>query len=666
MSKALNVIYAVVMVAMIGVSAYAIIYSQIQNANFLQTYDPEEDSFWGVVKDDVAIYGIYEETYTPDRLFDEKGYMLLKNQILSVDDQGLDIDTLQDILVASHFLVGNEKIGVSVSQFLDINLLALIFNIVGMNLNLTTMEDLFIPSMSSLHITSSDFIRILDSLSNIFKDLDVEIPSFSFEYANLNTTYNNTYWRNIAEIPNTIKVEQMPTIRNQSKGLEFQVLDNSLPCEIHTQNYQKSGFEGNTSFKLYLNNSESFFEFKQIDFLGSDYASNGIILGFNGTGIYQMQGSKIWFDNGIIQTWIANVDQGKWLKVCDLEDNKWNNINVYYNNSYNQSLVVRVNGVPHLANYTIEDASYEFQVNKVAFTLNGTEPSRTYLDDIGLFFKANSDPSGNNALVESVQSFLLYDFPIAQFINSLSIYNAMFFPKVFNYDAFYDFLLACLRVVDRFIAQYIPSMPIKFEDKFKECFLNEQNSFSIQMNSTLIENLVKFLQEDMNMEQIKGLQIHFVEGHADWEIKSTWDKQIGMMNDTHFKIDYLDLNVSREIGMKLICTRSPNGFQDGYYYYNQTWFTENYTTINRPYARLISELNNDIYPNQIPSEWDLFDPALISEAFLEEFDYQPMILDYMKENVPTLLLASGGVIGASSGLSFLIVKIIASIKKDDD
>ena len=47
----------------------------------LTNYDPEEDAYWGMIKDDVLIYGIYDKLEFENG-FNEKSYALLKHIIL--------------------------------------------------------------------------------------------------------------------------------------------------------------------------------------------------------------------------------------------------------------------------------------------------------------------------------------------------------------------------------------------------------------------------------------------------------------------------------------------------------------------------------------------------------------------------------------------------------
>jgi hypothetical protein len=165
------------------------------------------------------------------------------------------------------------------------------------------------------------------------------------------------------------------------------------------------------------------------------------------------------------------------------------------------------------------------------------------------------------------------------------------------------------------------------------------------------------------------------EGKMDWYYEMSWDKKIMMLNASRFVYNFADIGATRELGFKLICTRSDKVFEDGYYYYNSTYFESNITNPNpilRPYVRHVSFLNNDSYPQYIPKEWDIFDPATIVGSFLKEFDTSPLINKYARENVPIIALAISGIVAASSALTYAIsglfdfIKSKRKIKVDND
>lgn len=274
-----NKIYIIGSIAMISILITSIVVNTINlhSSSLLTNYDPEEDAYWGMISEDVLIFGIYDELDFGDT-FNQKSYALMKHDILAIDDQGIDSDSYPDLLLNSLYLLGNEEIKVSIGDCLDLNLLGFIAQFLtlftGIELDISSI---YVPTFPSFHFVNSEFLTLLDTISTSLINL-AEFPSFSFDYETLNQMYDSQYWDNLAESPNSINATQLFLDRDWSKGLKFSLIDNSSLCEIQSSSFNPMIAKGNVSYWVFPDN-ESFFEFYQIDnSLGSHdpYKQNGL------------------------------------------------------------------------------------------------------------------------------------------------------------------------------------------------------------------------------------------------------------------------------------------------------------------------------------------------------------------------------------------------------
>lgn len=638
--------------------------------SILDRYNAEEEAFWNYVPEDVLIYAIYDK-FLYENGFNSTSYALLRNEILSIDDLGVDTDTYPDLLLNSEFLIGNENFGMTLGQYFDLNFLGVLVPILLSQLSgsLTQLNssNLYFPTFSSMHIVNSRFLYILDLVGSVLEELGKngeESPTYSFDYNTLGSEYTSDYLRTNCEDPNTITVEQMPSIRNFSQGLSFNLIDETKDCILESYNLDESELAGNFSYKFYRTENDSMFISYQIDELGDPIDSNGVILGINGTDLCYFQGKYVWFDNGLIQTWVENELWGNWTKICSVPLTTWNNLTVEYPANYSQPLTVHINGAEYSdVNYSVFDPNYDFKVTNSYFELTQS-PAQFYFDSLDYAVKIISQESAIASLYSDIL-FLFNDIPLGELFGIFGLYNMLFYPKTFNFDAFYDLWINIMRLLDsRVFAKH--SLDISLEQAFKGIVQNTEDSFKFSYNSTQWNETWSYLQTTFLKNLFDFSTLHFLnlEGDVTWELTVSWDKQITALNGSYINVHYLDLGAERELGMKLIATRSPNRFQDGYTYYNGSWFDSNITTpLSRPYVRTVSQLNNDSYPSYIPEEWDVFNHQTLTEAFVNEFEYNALIDDIVRDNLGFLSLAFVGVIGSSSLLTILIYNIVERVKK---
>lgn len=653
-NKSNIIIGLIIIVSILTFSIGYPIYQHI-NGNLINDYNPDEEGFWSCVSDDVLIYGIYDD-YKFESGFNRTSYALLKNTILSIDDQGVDIDDYPDLMMDSHFLIGNEELSITLSQFFDFNLIMpLLQLLLGGTLG-ETSEDFVFPTLSSLHFVNSELITDLNKLSNMFF-LSEELSTFSFEYDDLGT-YENSYWDKMLRDGNNIDVVQLFEERNESKGLEFIVTNNSYPLlsdasALLSADDLEINQSGYVSFYYYPSDDNSAYIIWLYDYIGQSlpYQNNGIFIMINGTDVITYEGKREWFDNDIIEAWVDNFEYGNFTTIDSMNSDEWNFLSLQFDSNYTQPINLTINENEYQINFSIYDESSPYVVEQIMTGCGtgdlATNDSVMYMDDLTLFF-------GNETAVP--------DIPIFKLLSEMGLYSLFYFPKVFNFDAFYDFLRLLFRIVDKYIARLGIDTSFSLEDEFMNLLINQDDYFELRIESEWVSDLITTIADLFGFGDIVS-NLYAVEGNITWYLSAKWDKYISCLNETILHINYHDIQCEREIGLNLIVTRSPEEFQDGYYYYNDTWFSSDYVQISRPFARMVSLLNNDSYPSRIPEEWDVFSIDKITDAFLNEFEYGSLIGRIYQENAWLIWGGIIGLIAISVGSSIGIEYLVEYIKK---
>jgi hypothetical protein len=646
--------FSVVLILMFLTSLIFIIPYLTRQSGIIEPYNPEESGFWGSIEDDVLIYGFYDD-YKFESGFNETYYALMKNKILSVNDQGVDDDQISDLLIQSSFLLGNEKIGIEVPQVLDISLVSPLLSLLTIQDPLS-LENIILPTLPAFHFVNSKFIDELEVLSNLFF-LSDEIPTHSFEYEDIGDFPSSLFWDVTALHGNKIEVEQLFGERNVSRGLKFSFNNytiNATPNAIQTKSYIARNSSGQLSFWFYPDkDNQAPFLISAVNLLTDLIHSNGVIVGIRNNSIGFYEGKKTYFDNGLVKTWIDNVYEGNFTVIGNLVEDEWNHIKITFLNNLTNNLMIQVNNNTYEANYSVENPALNFQIDKLFIgqiydsTHNG-EDTTVYFDDLTIFFQ------------EITQADFGFDIPILELLGIFSAYSSLYFPIVFNYDAFYDLIKGILRYIDGLFKDYL-DVSIYLEGNFTSIVKNNDDEFIIELNSDLFEQILNNVGDLFNIQALAKIQAF--EGDVDWNIKMTWDKNISCLNSSVISISYNDLNAIREVGMKLIVTRSPNLVQDTYTAYNSTWYDSNYVKFNYPLARLVSALESDIYPSEIPSEWDVFNLNQITEDFLSEFEFDPIMNQLLADNVFLITFGIAGLIAGSVGVSYGIFFLVRYIQK---
>lgn len=600
----------------------------------LDQYDPDNEGYWPMVPDDVLIYALFDETNYKSNNFKDTSYALMKHTVLAVDDQGVDIDSYPDLLLATDFLIGNEKLGITLGQMLDMNLISLILQAVS-----GSGSQIVVPTLAPFHIVNSEYLTLLEKLTNPLY-YDNEFPLYSFDYLDV-AQFADPNWQIQVGIPNQINVTKMPNERNWSQGIEFKLQDNSTDCQIGFSGFTATSTGGKISFWVKPAPEGGDLYFRIFDELGVPVdETNGIMLKINKTSIAYFEGSEIWFENPPFSTWVVNERAGNWTVITSAVLNGWNQIQIEFPADYVQNANISINkGNVNPFNFTISQSSYPYHLTNLTFAVNGTTPSTSYLDDFNPIFTNSAE-----GIAAYFQEFIkseeaLYLFRIA------SIYSMFYYPKPFNMDAFYQLISNVLGFITGII-DGITNSTWHISDKVM--LLNNPRDLRIRITKDLFDSIIHIIGNTV-FPQLLGVNISYIEGNVDWNFEICWDKQITALNASIFTIDYLDLNITRQIGMKLITTRSEREIQDGYWYYTSTWYNGTYLRVYRPYARHISELNRDNYPSRIPKEWDVFSPDKIVGAFLEEFDFTPLISQLLSENGGLIVLGIGAISGTSIG-----------------
>ena len=628
-----------------------------RSASLLDAFDVEEDAFWQVVSDDVLIYAIFDELNIPRNNFTSKSYALMLNKILSINDLPIDADILPDLLLNSEFLIGNEDLKITIGQYLDLSILYLLYKvytgtILGEGLDFST---LLLPSFSSLHVIPSNFLYFFENIYKNLRDYGIEPPTYSFDYETLGVNYTSQFW-GLNATNNLITTQMMPKERNYSIGLQFDLLDNNSQCVLYSKNLDKSNYSGEVSYDFYASTDNNSFYYLQYDVLGDPFMSNGVLLNSNDTQFGFLESKYKWFDNGLIQNWILNDNENSFYPLANMSLNAWNHVKLTYGTNYTQNNTVEFNGINYSIPFYISDPNYAFQITNYRFGLLGNNAGRAYLDSIRFLYTSNNPANTSSILTQGILSFF-DDFPIDELLKVLSIYNLMLLPKILNFNAFYDLLIFLMDYIDKLIGTYAGT--VSFKSVFRSMIRNEPHKFSIYFNNTMLEEIISLF-----LPQNSSPQLLFPEGKATWYFETSWDKDIMILNASHIVINYTDIGANREIGLKLITTRSDRGYEDGYYYYNATYFESNISTpILRPYVRHVSMLNNDSYAQRIPKEWDLFNFEDLTGLFLNELDTTPLINSYAQAHVPEIALAIVGIVGASAGLSFGLNGLFNAIMK---
>jgi hypothetical protein len=662
----IGIIITILMIMSIGIYSFA--NSNITNASLLERYNPEEEAFWNVVPEDVLIYAIYDSLIYNETGFNTQDIALLRNEILAIDDQGIDSDTYPDLLMNSEFLIGNENFGVTIGQYLDLSFLNLIEPIATLIQGgvMDNNSNIILPSLNSLHFVNSEVLNILDAFQTFFasENADGNLPLYSFNTGVENTNLSSTFLMSMLDPLNSVTYQYMPLERNESIGLRFIQNNITGSAFIATTNLDESTTAGSFGYDFLINDTLSNFTTVSGDFYGDNPFTemNGIIFTIVGEEIFIYNGEFIWFDNGIIQNWVPNPFAQSYSKIADIELNTWNNIEVIYPNNYTEKVKFHINDQIIDVNYSVSDPIYDFKTSTTMMgaTPFNSNPTTFYLDNLD-FDQINVTEAVPSAMDGSNLRILLENIDLFNLLKVFSLYSMLFFPKTINFDVFYDTLLNLIQYVDEMLLKNF-NLGFSLVDIFNAMAINNDRQFKITYNSTMAKDTWDSISE--NIPMLPNVDFEFIEGDTDWVIEMSWDKQINVMNCSRIICNYLDIGVVREIGMKLIATRSPKGFADGYTYFVGDWYDSNITKpVLRPYVRTTSQLNVDIYPSTIPKEYDIFNPDILTQAFMSEFNYNPVLDQIVRDNLPLIALGLAGIVAGSSLFTILSSSLVDLIKK---
>lgn len=718
-------IYGILIITIISVGIFATIEYQNKMGQ-LFNYDPSEDQFWGLIPEDVMIYAIYNEmkSNNPNIDLHELLNILLKVEVLANDDLGIDSDPFPDLLFSSNYLIGNEELGIKIPQINDINifyfLLLSIIKIILTTMNADDPEALeqtmlmidsifphhVLPSVSSLHSVSSSTISFLSTYYNSFRDNSLlGVPTYSFESAINGTDYENLVLPTMIEGEgDRISVQYMPEERNWSKGLLFEkITEDETPVAILSPRIATSNNSGSFGFWVFIEENMPTLIGSKVAWIENPLLSDGIVFQVNESGITKLEGDKNWTLAGEDWYFLDNDKAGEWTQIADENDLSlgWNFISFDYENDYKENVSLFING-NNISNFTYTLYS-DFDYLMDTFVLGTTESGSIYIDDI--YDKQRVNKVGDEAIevdniaTSFIKSFLYADQPLSELIRTASIYNLLFLPMPMDFDALIEFFFISINSVfnelaslsgvvesDAMIqtASYIRSIlePI-FQLSSNElritignrqfleiAYLTSQTFAGLELETDYTLEELEETEDDVLGEMwlsiLNDLNLPFPYfGVADFEFSVCWDRNIYALNHTYLKFRSTELDTVNEYGFKLITTRSPLIFKDGYSYYNDTWYSyeNNFVKLDYPFSRSISQLHEDSYPDKIPNEYNLFDLDKLTEPFINEFDYSEIMIESIKENILPISLISLGFIGISSGASFGIASLVQFIQK---
>lgn len=611
LKKRLIYLFSVLVILLIVLSSLLIVNHITSGTLIDDTIEEENYGYWNLIPEDEMVwYGnITYQNYINSTFGREyidliaEHDFLLRNIIAEVNDLSYDSDEFQDLCVFSDLLWGTEYLNYELPIPVDLDSINSVFgNLMSLLSGVNNYSEF--THSSSFHKISSKLYDNLNTKLLYANSNNFTLPMFTYEQyedemPDRDATYTYFYSNTTSE--NTIEYSKLFGERDFSTGIKFDIQNNNTiddyqrlsvyhnittPSVIWADGINDSEIVSfyiythpNISLECSLNRRPQAVNYERVIWGNHQVLfANNSVYGFEKAHIGEFS--------------VTNPEAGNWTKFGDLPESQWNFIEFKIFNDENKTLndSIRINGGEW---FEIEDSvpqSYNYPpLAQLSFNvINATINTSVYIDDLDSTFPYT-------AFTDDPDIVPYTDESNPYFILGYLSYNSLFmFPRNFNYTYLGETMDALIRT--------------NFGDDLSSIYREEDNLFMLIFPDFIIQNI------------LSNFGLSFYEGQIQMMLYIVWDTDIDLMTNLRIVIDYRDLQIERDVEIKLIKTKSSRNSINGYYYFDGTYLDPIYTRYFEE-KTIISQLNDDNYSNSIDPEYFTLNFWLYIQNYFDDAGY---------------------------------------------